>query len=382
MRTIMSAVFVAAGFAVAVGSPDTASANTIPFTSVPVVASVAAPAPAAAPEKIPAGERAEGVFPAIVPLASRKSLEEQGYRYVYVFTNEKEAQAYAADGSITSTGVRDPSAPRMCLSSASTGGEQSPFLSLFMRTKPYVQPKMSPQTIAALKRLHRWPPPPVSKEPLKDTISPMHAERLTQTADSVTLDTTDGFLDLNTMGARVTSKSSVKLTKVTTGPNNLIVYAARDDKGNTQFLVTNPELPATTSDEDRQALAQRLSGTANRLVAQMPTGTSSSTGCGYVKFTLTAKAGTGQMATVLATAFLPPAKDSDDNAEPDMSRFEAEGMTPEQLKQVHDELRRENRSQRARALAINVSLSQLASEPSPLLSVTFGWASKDEQFRF
>jgi hypothetical protein len=246
-----------------------------------------------------------------------------------------------------------------------------------------VPPKPSPQTIAALKRLHRWPPPPVkvSKEPIKDTIVQVHAERLTQIADTVTLDTTEAFVDLNTMGARAVSKSTIKLTKVATGPNNLTIYAVRDDKGSTQFLVTNPELPPA-SDDDRQAQVERLSATANRLVAHAPSEFSSETECGFLRFTLAAKPGTGQMATVLATAFLPPGNDPDGAEEPDMSRFESAGLSEEQLKEVRAELHRETRSQRARALAVNVSLSQLASEPSPLLSVTFGWASRDEQLRF
>jgi hypothetical protein len=40
------------------------------------------------------------------------------------------------------------------------------------------------------------------------------------------------------------------------------------------------------------------------------------------------------------------------------------------------------RKQRARPVAINVSLSQLTSETSPLLSVTFGWAGKDQKLSF
>jgi hypothetical protein len=41
-----------------------------------------------------------------------------------------------------------------------------------------------------------------------------------------------------------------------------------------------------------------------------------------------------------------------------------------------------SRSQRARPVAVNLSLSQLASEPAPLLSVSFGWAGKDQQLSF
>jgi hypothetical protein len=382
MRTHTSLLLAGAGFVIAVGSAHLASADTVPFASLPVIAAApsASATPAPAPSTIASAEHADGVFPALLPMARRKSTEDNGYRYVAVFPTDKEAVAYTNDGSISTSSTRDPST-RTCLS---TGGNDSPYLSLYVRTKPYVQPKPSAQMIATLKRLHRWPPPPVkvSKEPMKDTIVRLHTERLAQSADAVTLDTNEAFLDLNTMGARLTSRSSTKLSKVSTGPNNLTVYAARDDQGNTQFLVTNPQLPPTASDEDRQAQLDQLSDTANRLVAQMPTGFSAETGCGYLRFSLAAKPGTGQMATVLATAFLPPGSDPDGNDEPDMSRFENEGMNEEQLKQVKAELHRENRSQRARTVAVSVSLSQLASEASPLLSVTFGWASRDEQLRF
>jgi hypothetical protein len=224
----------------------------------------------------------------------------------------------------------------------------------------------------------------VSKLPAKDTVELIHMERLTQAADGATLETTEAFIDLQTMGTHAVSKSTTKLVKVATGPNSLGVYAAREEgeKGGSQFLVTNPELPQTASEEDRQAQVQQLTSTANRLVAQMPSGVSSETGCGYVRFTLSAKPGSGQMATVLATAFLPPGTDASDGGEEDMSRFESEDMSEEQLKAVREMVHRDNRSQRARTVAVNLSFSQLASETSPLLSVTFGWAGKDQQLRF
>jgi hypothetical protein len=114
----------------------------------------------------------------------------------------------------------------------------------------------------------------------------------------------------------------------------------------------------------------------------MPSGVSSETGCGYVRFTLSAKPGSGQMATVLATAFLPPGSDPDDGGQEDTSRFESEDMSEEQMKAVREMVHRDNRSQRARTVAVNLSFSQLESETAPLLSVTFGWAGKDQQLRF
>jgi hypothetical protein len=380
-RWLTSSVFVAAGLVAAVSSQDVARADTVPFATLPVAPALAKVEPASPPEKILATEHTDGLYPAILPEAQRKASELQGYRQVQVFGTEREAQAYAADGTLTSKVAALGAGARTCLTS---GGTLLPHLSLYFRTKPYVEPKPSPATIARLVRMHRWPPPPVkpSKEVPKDTVELIHVERLTRAGDAATLETTEAFIDLQTMGTRFVSKSSTRLVKVATGPNSLGVYAARDEKGASQFLVTNPELPPTAVEEDRQAQVERLQATANRLVAQMPSGVAAETGCGYLRFALAAKPGAGQMATVLATAFLPPGNDPDDGGAPDESRFESEDLSEEQIKAAREELRRESRSQRARTVAVNLSFSQMETEPAPLLSVTFGWVGKDQQLRF
>lgn len=380
MRTaITSSLCIAAVLGIAIASPENAAAETVSFTNLPVVPATAKTDQPAAPDKIPATEHAEGMYAALTPAAKRKQAEEDGYRYIWVFANEKEAQTFASDG--TAPSVQPQGATRQCLTA---GSSLAPRLTLYLRTKPYV-PKPSKEEIVRLTKLHRWPPPPPPKpskaEAQKDTVELIHSEKLVQSADAVTLDTVDAYIDLQTLGTRQLSKSSVRLTKVATGPNGLGVFAARDDKGQSQFLVTNPELPQPATPEDRDAQVQQLQGTANRLVAQMPTGSASETGCGYVRFTLTAKPGSGQMATVLATAFLPPADDPDDAA-PDESQFDSESLTDEQRKMIHEMIRRQNRAQRARPVAINVSFSQLASESNPLLSVTMGWAGPDQRLRF
>lgn len=386
MKSLTSFVLAAVGVVVVVASPFAAKADTVAYQTLPVLpASAQVTPPPTPPEKIAATSHADGFYPAILPAAQRKAAEEAGYRYVQVFTSDKEAQAYAADGTLTtSSATYEPQATRTCMSG---GSSLLPRLSFYFRTKPYQAPKPSPATIALLKKEHRWPPPVVkpSKVPPKDTVNHVRLERLTQTGDAVTVETSEAFVDLQTLGSQPipNSSASSKLVKVATGPNGLGVYAARDDKGASQILVTNPQLPPTASDEDRQAEVQHLTATANRLLTQLPSGASSETGCGYVKLTLSAKPGAGEMATVLATAFLPPIElNPDEGGQVDESRFETDEMTDEQRKQVHDMVHRENRSQRARTVAINMSLSQLESEPAPVLSVTFGWASKDQQLKF
>src|SRR5579859_5683457 len=184
------------------------------------------------------------------------------------------------------------------------------------------------------------------------------------------------------MGTRaVGTKTSQRLSRVASGPNEIGIFAARDDKGKSVFMVTNPQIPPTSVEEDRQAQLQGLRSAANRLIAQMPGGGSSETGCGYVRFALTAKPGSGQMATVLATAFLPPSTEPDES-ETTEEQFESTAMSEAQIKSIKEMVHRQNRGQRARPVAINVSLSQLESEKDPLLSVTLGWAGSEQKLRF
>ncbi|HEY1698046.1 MAG TPA: hypothetical protein VGG39_38060 [Polyangiaceae bacterium] len=380
MRTFVATSLAGAALlGVVVSAPQTASADTIAFSSLPVIAVPAKAETPAAPEKIAATEHAEGIYAALPPFAQRKQQEEQGYHYVNVFSTEKEAQDLVADGSVNNT-PDDGTGPRTCLT---MGGSLSKRLTLYTRVKPYVPPKPTATEIAWLKRIGRWPPKPqaADKTPPKDTIETVHLERLASTKDAVTVETEDAFIDLQTLGTRTISKASMRLVRVAGGPNDIGIFAARDDKGQSIFLVTNPELPQPGSEEDRTAQMKQLQSTATRLVAQMPSGGSSETGCGYVRFALASKPGGGQMATVMATAFLPPSNEPDDTG-PTEDQFESDSMNDEQRKMVRDMVHRENRNQRARPVAINVSLSQLASEQSPLLSVSLGWAGPDERLRF
>jgi hypothetical protein len=378
--------------AVVVSTPGDARADTIPFSSLPVVpapASSAASSSQTLPTTIPATEKVDGIFIALQPAKMRKPMEDkQGYHYVNIFTTEKAAQAYAADGSYRVTYPDDRSAPRTCLMSG--GRSLSPRISTLFRIRPYVPPPPSAATIARLKQLHRWPPPP--PKPVKATTPPhdemerVSLEKVTVTGDTAKVDTTDALVDLKTLGAHMLSSTSTTLSRVATGPNGTGIFASRDDKGRVQFLVTSPDLPAPEVDSDRQRELERLSGTADRVMADLPSGVSSESGCGHVRFTMDAiKPGSGEMATILATAFLPKSIDPDDNASDDDDSSQSDGADDDDASaqmraQMMEAMR--TRSQRARPVAVNLSLSQLASEPAPLLSVSFGWAGKDQQLSF
>jgi hypothetical protein len=379
--------------AVVVSTPGGASADTIPFSSLPVVpvpaASTSSSHPSQAlPATIPATEKVDGIFIALQPEKQRKPVEDkQGYHYVNIFTTQKAATTYATDGSYSVSYPDDRNAPRVCLMAG--GRSLSQRISTLFRIRPYVPPPPSAATIARLKQLHRWPPPP--PKPVKATTPPhddmqrVTLEKVTVTGDTAKVDTTDALVDLKTLGAHMLSSTSTTMSRVASGPNGMGIFASRDDKGRVQFLVTSPDLPAPEVDGDRQRELDRLSGTADRVMADLPSGVSSESGCGHVRFTMDAiKPGSGEMATILSTAFLPKSIDPDDNATDDDSSqndsVDDDDPNAAQMRQAMDNMR--TRFQRARPVAVNLSLSQLASEPAPQLSVSFGWAGKDQQLSF
>jgi hypothetical protein len=384
----LALIVVAAASVAASLVPGAALADTVPFSKIPVLPPQA-PAPAAAaaapaspppagskasppkPDKIPATEKVEGFFPAILPEAKRKETEKEGYRYIQVFTSDKDAHDYVVDGTYNKA-LATPSDVHECLSSSSGSSSLSSRLSFYLRTKPY--PSEEKANAERRKKGQK-----VSSTSTDNTLRTVREEKLTVSGDAATLDTIEAKIDLSTLGMRLVSKSSLKLTKVASGPDGMGVFAARDAKGATQFLVTHPQLPAPPSDDVREAFFDNLSDNAERLAVQTSTGTTSSSECGHARFTLTVKPGSGQMATVLGTAFLPPAPELDE-APP--TPEEAAPAQPDGDEDDDGPRHQANHVQRARPVAVNVSLSQLASEDEPIVSVTFGWAGKDEKLDF
>ncbi len=359
MRNLSLSFIAVASLLAVVASPQQAAADTIAFGNIPLLPAQAAPPALSALQtgKIAATEKVEGFFPAILPEAKRKDAEKEGYRYVQVFSNDKDQRDFAVDGTYnealgTAHGVQQ------CLSTTWGGGGLAPRISFYMRTKPY------PYQVAAAAKRKPTPAGAVASPPTNPNLRPVHQERMVVQGDALTLENIDALIDLETLGMRVVQKSSVKLAKVSAGPGGMGVFAARDEKGLTQFLVTHPELPAAPSDDVKQAFVDRLSSTADRLFTQLPTGSTAESGCGHVRFSLSTKVGGGQMATVLATAFLPPARELDE-APPDEPKGEEAAEDDENSFQTQMRKQR-NRQQRARPVAVNVSLSQLPSEESPL----------------
>jgi hypothetical protein len=344
MRTIAGLKLGAASLAAVAFLSDSARADAVPFTDVPVMPTApASPSSSSAPSSIPATEHVDGIFPALPPTAQRAEEERSGYRYINVFASDKLAKTYASDGRIN---LAD--SPRACLGTGSTTTQR---LSFYVRTKPY--PGSTPKESGLT----------------KNDVRLVRLERVNVEGNKASLEVTEAWLDLKTLGTRAASKVTTQLARVATGPNAVAVFAARDDQGRLQFIVRSPELPDGENDAEREALKTSFRGSANRLVAQLSGGSSLSSDCGHIRFPLASKPGFGQMATVVATAFLAPANEPDEA--PPSSDDEDMGVS-----------RPVSRTIRTRPLAINVSVSQLASENAPLFSVSLGWAGKDQQARF
>jgi hypothetical protein len=390
MRRLSLSLVVVASVAAALSSPQLAAADTIPYEKIPVrpakpEASEDKPPPPQI-DKIAATEKVDGIYPAILPEARRKYAEDQGYRYVQVFTNAKDASDYAADGNFNSS-LDAPSNPRQCLS---TGNGLSNRLNFYLRTKPYPTPPQNPfgrnRRPGSRMMKPRPAPPPPPKGPPKpepDTLRNIHGEKLIIDGDTATIETSESMIDLNTMGVRQISRTSMKLAKVTSGPGGMGIFASRSDKGLIQFLVTHPDLPKSPVEEAKQDFIERFRSTAEDLTAEPPSGQDSDSGCGYVSFNMAAKQGAGQMATVLATAFLQPAPDPDDAPVEPVEKTDKDAKSDDDEHESEDEERKAKlRTQRTRRFAINFSVSQLENRDTPTLSVSFGWAGKSDSSSF
>jgi hypothetical protein len=181
-----------------------------------------------------------------------------------------------------------------------------------------------------------------------DAIQPLRIERLSTDTDSATLEATEALIDLRTLGSRAVSTTTTRFSKIAFGPSGVRVFAARQADGRVQVVVTGVPTPpglhgdASGGNDFPVLVASLVNASAAPIDHQQ-------TECGYMHFTLAAKGATGEMATITTAAPLSPVKrDPDDESDPNAQA-----------------------ARQARTISVVVSLSQLPSEPAPLLSVSF-----------
>jgi hypothetical protein len=286
-------------------APHIARAERVPWDQVAPLPAAPAPSKAkAAPKRIPGREHVPDVATERVPL------DKTDLRKVVnvVVASDGHAKAHAATGSM-------PGRPGVCLN----GHGSTRMLQLEMDDRRGA-----------------------------DAVQPLHIERLSTDTDGATLEATEAFIDLRTLGSRAVSTTTTRFSKVAFGPSGMRVFAARQTDGRVQIVVTGvPTPPGLHGDT---AVGDGLPVLVTSLVSASAAPIDhQQSECGYVHFTLATKEAPGEMATISTPAPPSPVKrDPDDESDPNAQA-----------------------ARQARTISAVVSLSQLPSEPAPLLSVSF-----------
>jgi hypothetical protein len=186
----------------------------------------------------------------------------------------------------------------------------------------------------------------------------IHSERFVAGQDgSASLAMTDAWFDVRTRGARLVSRSTLPLARVFVGPNGLEVYAARD--GDALEVVFH--VPDKISEDD--ALTDQLRPRVRNMNIALPDRSGANSDCGHVRFTLRPSVGAGQMATLQATAFLPPLDGVLEPA-PEGETSDARGS-------------RLLQAMRQRPFQLSVSATSTSVDPKPVVSIALGWIGRE-----
>jgi hypothetical protein len=320
-----------------------------------------------------------------LPAAPVSSAASAGRTLSEIPANEKvdgilvtsESRGNPSSYSVRTVTVRSPASsghpPSTCFSSGGTGSAATS-LEIFNQVT-YATPTPTPSgqrppARPAVSARPTW----VSEPPRKGEVTIVHTERLIERQGGVVLELSDVLVDPNTFGARLVNRTSTPLGRVAKGPNNLEIFALREPTPNTvQFVVRAPLAQADESDS--------MASVRRRLLAQVPDARRSgvaSSDCGHLRFTLRAKRGDGEMATVMATVVLPTVA----HGEPAIDEEGDDDDDREELRRRRQAHERSLRSTRTRPVLVNLSISQTTTEKAPLVSVSFAWGGKDQDLRF
>jgi hypothetical protein len=374
--------------------PSLATADTIAYDSIPTSKLPPNRGNQGAPDHIAATEKLSGFYPAVTPAADVKRIEEhgEGTSYVVVFPTEAQAKSFAARGGYPSD--EGYAAAGSCMSANWSTAQHAQFGTYIpAKYKPgspealafakaqqqskLAQAKREAEDRARRARMGQRMPSAINtaKKPATPTkASTVVAIRTTHfnpgADDNASFEVVDVWFDKETLGVRLNKRSVVPFRRLATGMGGLGIYATRDGS-DINFFITPPKIPEVDGVSDAT-----LRSLSNRLIAQLPQGSTSASECGYLNINLKAEAGSGQMASILATEFLPPQPDED--APPSDGSENNENGESSDFQSVTSA----SRAVRTRPLLANLSISQLLTESAPIISVTFGWAGPDQQQRF
>ncbi len=327
-------------------TPAPPSTPAIVFHALPQGHLATVPDDGKRPATVPAGSRAPGVFVARPP---QERGEHDGSVQVFVL-GSPEAAADVRRGDFS--GSRDP-AVSGCITTENrqnAGGE--PWFGSARSSSSVAWQPMSPDVTG---------PSRAMMAQMNPRVQAVHVEHLARAADgkTATLDWADAWVDPVTAAARGIDHGSLPLARVATGILGIEVFAARgapDDKV-VHFVMRSGD---GGGDEMLRALAREIE-------LMSPDGMGGeSTDCGFMRVTLPAAAGQGEIASFRTEAVLPPLRPppAEDGPNDEAAKFRARMLAA--------------RAARRRPLLVHVSASQTSVDPEPLASVSFGWAGPED----
>lgn len=212
-------------------------------------------------------------------------------------------------------------------------------------------------------------------------VAAVHTERVVPTADGATLEIVDMFVDPASLGARLIQRTSMPFKLVGSALGGVKVYAAREESPGAKrvhWLVHRPlrthAIPLNTS-----------------LVVWRPGSVDHSNECDHIHVTTETGAGHGESAVVQATVLLdartpkasaPPEGAPKQKTPKKKSPFGLMGkLLGKPSAVLEPATERDEHEARARQMEISVSASMTTRDKEPMLSVSFGWSSRDKVVR-
>lgn len=342
---------VVAGFLLATTA---ASADVPKYADLPKGSLTSPPDDAKKPAAIPAKEKVDGFnvgaqkFDAKVPM---------GARHVTVFGTAAQAEALSKgefggedDGSI-------------CFSEANRGGGMS-----FDEDADdeSTQPQQRDWDSSQQSQVHLWLK---TKDNPSGGIMAVHSEKVVEKDGAVSLETADAWVDPATKGARLIAKSSLPMKLMGTAMNGFKVFAARDEragaKKRVQFVFMRGE------NQHAQIRNQGMMAILSDGMGSM------GSGCRHLRVSLPVEEKGGESAVISATIELPSA--NPDDKKKDEAKDEAKKAKPGKFRGFRGRSLGggEEKEIRVRELQSTISVSKSTRDKEPLVSVSFGWATRE-----
>lgn len=240
---------------------------------------------------------------------------------------------------------------------------------------------------------------PRSKDNDGGGVNAVHRERLVQENGTATLESVDAWIDPQTHGARLIARASLPLVQVGSAIGGITVFAGRDERSDGTRYVQYVVVHAPTASATRLGSMMAMRQDGNN---------AHGSGCGHLRMPLAVEMHDGDTAVVLAPVELPAprsangegaeapatnAKTSDAAGETVATRSHAAAPSkairrklgkkrppPSARPAPEGEATAEpiEREARTRDMQIHLGVSQSSRDTEPRLTISFGWASREQ----